>query len=91
METKIPVIKSLIKKTDFILIGGGIFNTYLKAKKYKIGISVFDNNFKKEILKICKSKKIIKPIDVVVASKDYKKYRVVNLKKVKKIFVKKMN
>ena len=36
METKIPVIKTFLQKTDFVLIGGGILNTYLKANKYKI-------------------------------------------------------
>lgn len=85
METKIPVINSLLKKTDFILIGGGIFNTYLKSLGYKIGDSVYDQKFTKEIKKICQNKKIIKPVDVIVADKSLKKYFVVKINKNKKI------
>src|SRR3989339_2275499 len=36
METKIPVLKNLLPKVDYVLIGGGIFNTYLKAKGIKV-------------------------------------------------------
>lgn len=89
METKIPVINSLIKKTDFILIGGGIFNTFLKAKKYQIADSVYDNNFTKEIEKICSNKKIIKPVDVVVASQDLKEFRLVKINEKSKNICKK--
>jgi phosphoglycerate kinase len=80
-ETKIPVIKALLKKADNILIGGGIFNTYLKAKGYKIGDSIFDKDLQGEVLKYCKSRKIIKPVDVVVGTFDGKSYRHVKLGK----------
>lgn len=38
-ETKIPLIGSLMNKADSILIGGGLADTFLKAKNYDIGIS----------------------------------------------------
>ena len=80
-ETKIPVIKNLLKKADNILIGGGIVNTYLKAKGYKVGDSLVDKNFQAEVLKYCKSRKIITPVDVVVGDMQGKNYRHVKLEK----------
>ncbi|MFZ2190157.1 MAG: phosphoglycerate kinase [Candidatus Magasanikiibacteriota bacterium] len=81
METKIPVIKNLLPKCDYALIGAGIINTYLWAKGYKVGDSAVDKDYKKEILKYCSSKKVIKPVDVVVGTMDGKKYRHVVLDK----------
>jgi len=80
-ETKIPVIKNLLKKSNYILIGGGIVNTYLYAKGFKIGSSVVDKKYAKEILQYCKSKKVIKPLDVVVGDIKGKKYWVKDLDK----------
>ena len=82
METKIPVIKNLLPKADYILIGGGIVNTYLKAKGFKVGASLIDKEYEKEVLKYCKSKKVIKPVDVVVGDVKGKKYKVVKLNKI---------
>ncbi|MBU2542033.1 phosphoglycerate kinase [Patescibacteria group bacterium] len=83
METKIPVLKALLPKADYILIGGGIVNTYLKAKGFKVGASLVDKEYEKEVLKYCKSKKVIKPVDVVVGDVKGKKFRVVSLPKEK--------
>ena len=80
-ETKIPVIKNLLKKSNYILIGGGIVNTYLYALGFKIGSSVVDKKYAKEILQYCKNKKVIKPLDVVVGDIKGKKYWVKDLDK----------
>jgi len=80
-ETKIPVIKNLLKKSNYILIGGGIVNTYLYALGFKIGNSVIDKKYAKEILQYCKNKKVIKPLDVVVGDIKGKKYWVKDLDK----------
>lgn len=80
-ETKIPVIKNLLPKTDNILVSGGIFNTYLKAKGYKVGASLVDKNYEKEVLKYCKSRKVILPTDVIVGTVDGKHFRPVKLAK----------
>ncbi|MFA7654065.1 MAG: phosphoglycerate kinase [Candidatus Magasanikbacteria bacterium] len=77
-ETKIPVLNNFLKKASYILVGGGIFSTYLWAKGNKIGASLVDKDFKKEILKICANKKIILPVDVVVGKKDGSGARIVN-------------
>lgn len=76
METKIPVIKQLLKKANYILVGGGILNTYLWAKGYGVGASLVDKDFKKEALAFGKNKKIIMPVDVVVGDKDGKNIEV---------------
>src|SRR3989339_891592 len=81
METKIPVIKNLLPKCDYLLAGGGIVNTYLKVLGYGVGDSLVDMDFKKESLIYGKKKKVIMPVDVVVGTIDGKKYRVVELQK----------
>lgn len=81
IETKLPVLKSVLKRADFVLLGGGLVNTCLWAKGYSVGKSLLDKDFKKEALKLWKSKKIIFPVDVVVGDIKGKKYRVVTLEK----------
>jgi len=80
-ETKIPVIKNLLPKANQVLIGGGIVNTYLWAKGFKVGESLIDKDFKKEILKICANKKVIIPIDLVVGDYQGKNYEVLKVSK----------
>ena len=41
---KIEVIESLIDKVDTLIIGGGMAYTFLKAKGYKIGNSICEND-----------------------------------------------
>lgn len=81
METKIPVLKSLLPKATNILVGGGIFNNYLWAKGYSVGNSLVDKNFKKEALGYGKIAKVIFPIDVIVGLPNGKKARVVKIDK----------
>ncbi len=79
METKIPVLKSLVKTAGQILIGGGIVNTILAARGYGIGNSICDRNFFNVAKIISKNKKIILPIDLVVGDKSGKNWRVVEI------------
>lgn len=78
-ETKIPVMKNLLKISNHLLIGGGIVNTYLYALGYKVGSSIVDKNYSQEILKYCKNKKVVKPLDVVVGDIKGKKYFVMDI------------
>lgn len=80
METKIPVLNSLIKNANNILLGGGIVNTYLWATGHKVGASLIDKKYKKEAIKYCCNKKIVLPVDVVVGKSDGSGARVINLK-----------
>lgn len=65
---KIGVLENLINKADYILIGGGMAYTFLKAKGYNIGASLLDEekiDFCKNLLN--KTDKIILPVDSLVA------------------------
>lgn len=67
VSDKIGVIENLVHIADYILIGGGMAFTFLKAKGYEIGASLLDESsidFCKEMLKKY-SDKIILPVDVV--------------------------
>ena len=69
ISDKIGVIKNLLTKADYILIGGGMANTFLKAK----GLDVADSLVENEALDTAKSlmaeagDKIKLPIDVAIA------------------------
>src|SRR3989338_7223161 len=81
IETKIPILKNLLPKADTILIGGGLVNTYLKAKGYGVGDSLVDADFQKDALKYCGAKKVVRPVDVLVGASSGERVRVVNIGK----------
>ena len=68
VSDKIGVIENLVNKADYILIGGGMAYTFLKAKGLEIGKSLLDS----DNLDFCQDMlskygdKIILPIDSVV-------------------------
>ncbi len=70
VSDKIGVIENLVTKADYILVGGGMAYTFLKAMGVEIGSSLLDTesiDFCKKILKKYKNK-IILPIDHICAS-----------------------
>lgn len=73
VNDKIKVIDKLIEKCDYLLVGGGIANTFLKANNYDLKKSIYDE----ETVDYCKEllnrygKKIVLPIDGY-ASCEYK-------------------
>ena len=50
VSDKVEVIDSLIQKADYILIGGAMANTFVKAKGYNIGNSLYED----ESISTCK-------------------------------------
>lgn len=67
VSDKIGVIKKLVKKADYILIGGGMAFTFLSSEGFNIGNSILDKDsldFCKEILNEY-SNKIILPVDIL--------------------------
>ena len=81
ISTKIGLLKNLAKKLDYLIIGGGMANTFLAAKGYDLGNSYIERKYFNEIKKIEKiSKKnnckIILPIDVVTSNKLISKNKV---------------
>lgn len=63
VSTKFNLLHSLMKVTDFMIVGGGIANTFLSIKN-NIGKSLHEPNFKKQAANLYHSKKIFIPIDV---------------------------
>ncbi len=64
-STKMPLIKKFAKAADHIFIGGALLNDLLQAKGYEIGKSAFEEGY--DVSAILKNKKLIVPIDLVVA------------------------
>jgi len=78
ISTKIGIIKELTKKLDSLIIGGGMANTFIFNKGFKLGQSLYEKNTKKITDMInSKAKKnnceILLPIDFVVTPKVTKK------------------
>ena len=68
VSDKIGVIKNLIPKCDYLLIGGGMAYTFLKAKGIEVGKSIVEDDYldyAKELLST--TDKIILPVDNVVS------------------------
>jgi len=71
ISDKIGVIKNLLTKADSVLIGGGMANTFLKAKGYQVGDSLVEENAldtAKELLSVG-ADKLYLPVDLVIADK----------------------
>lgn len=76
VDDKIPVIKNLIEKCDYLLLSGGIANSFLAALNYKVGLSIINESYLDEIKGIYKKykSKILLPVDVVVGNDSDKEY-----------------
>lgn len=67
VDDKLPIIKALIERCDYLLLGGGIANSFLKVMGAAIGQSLATNDPAilseiKELLRMYKSK-IVLPLD----------------------------
>ena len=70
VDDKLPIIKSLLNRCDYLLLGGGIANSFLKAKGANVGLSVATNDEAilselNELMNKYKGK-IILPIDFTI-------------------------
>lgn len=68
ISTKIPVIKELIKKVDYLLLGGAMIFTLYKAKGLEIGKSMYEEEYITEAKMLLNNEKIILPDDIVCAA-----------------------
>lgn len=71
VSSKLSLLKQLVGMVDFLIPGGGIANTFLKAQGFEIGVSLYEPDLLDEaryILSLAKEKgcQIPLPIDVVV-------------------------
>lgn len=72
VDDKIALIKTLVKECDYLLVGGGIANTFLKAEGKEIGNSLYSADYVEEVKELISlyKEKINTPIDVVVNEND---------------------
>ena len=74
METKVPVIEYFLEKGDDILLGGAIANTFIAARGFDVGTSLYEPAFvekAQEIMLMSEAEgmaKIHVPRDVIVAT-----------------------
>ncbi|HEY4690292.1 MAG TPA: phosphoglycerate kinase [Anaerolineae bacterium] len=71
ISDKVKVIENLLTKVDRLLIGGGMANTFLKAKGYAMGDSLVEDGAvatAKEVMARA-GDKLMLPVDLVIADK----------------------
>ncbi|MBQ3784041.1 MAG: phosphoglycerate kinase [Lachnospiraceae bacterium] len=74
VSSKISVINNLLDKVDTLIIGGGMAFTFLSAKGYEIGDSLFEADYldyAKEMMEKAEKngKKLLIPVDTLAADK----------------------
>ncbi len=72
VSDKVGMIENIMTKVDYILIGGGMAATFLKAKSYEVGLSLVEEEMLDLAAKLMKGAtkrgvRLLLPIDVVVA------------------------
>ena len=68
VSSKLGLIKNLKDKTDFIIVGGGITNTFLKASGHEVGSSLVEDSMLDIAREILESGKVLLPSRVIVSS-----------------------
>ncbi len=68
---KIAIIENLLNKVDYLLIGGGMANTFLAAQGYNMQKSLIEEDrigWAKMLLETELGKRIVLPVDIVAAA-----------------------
>ena len=71
ISTKITLIEAFSNKADFLILGGGLLNTYLYCKGFEVGESLIENDLQQDVQSFFESEsaeKIIMPVDLVCSS-----------------------
>lgn len=63
LADKIVFMKYLLPKADYVLVGGGPANNFLKLNKVNIGSSIYEPKLAQTTKLLSRSKKVIIPID----------------------------
>jgi phosphoglycerate kinase len=74
VSDKIGVLENTMDKVDYLLIGGGMAATFLKAKGYEVGLSLMEDDKQDFAAKLMKEAtqlgvRLMLPVDVVIADK----------------------
>lgn len=67
VSTKLTVLESLSSKVDQLIVGGGIANTFLAAKGYNVGKSLYEPDLVNTAKDLMEKIDVPLPTDVVVA------------------------
>lgn len=70
ISDKIGLVENLLEQADTILIGGGMANTFLKAKGLEVGKSLVENDVLPEAKRLMDKagpERLVLPVDVVIA------------------------
>ncbi len=73
ISSKINVLNNLVEKTDYLILGGGMANTFLNAQGADVGSSLCEHDMAEEARAIMRNAeehgcKVILPIDCIVSS-----------------------
>tara|TARA_B100001057_G_scaffold388600_1_gene396086 strand:+ start:5024 stop:6184 length:1161 start_codon:yes stop_codon:yes gene_type:complete len=71
ISTKLPLIKTFTTISDYVILGGGILNTYLYLNNYEVGNSLCEKDINNDYIGVfngVNKDKIIIPRDVVCSS-----------------------
>ncbi len=66
VSTKLPVLESLLKVADHLVVGGGIANTFIAAEGHKVGKSLCEVDLIEKAKELAAQTSIPKFVDVVV-------------------------
>lgn len=74
VSTKLKLLESLVDKVDFLIVGGGIANTFIAAEGHNVGKSLYESDLLDEAERLISTAKsrgaeIPIPIDVVVGER----------------------
>ena len=74
VSDKIGALENTLNKVDYLLIGGGMAATFLKAKDYEVGLSLIEEDKQDFAAKLMddatrRGVRLMLPVDVVVADK----------------------
>ena len=72
VSTKFTVLEALVELVDYLIVGGGIANTFIAATGHKVGKSLFEESWQEMAMRLiyrakARGAEIIIPSDVVVA------------------------
>ena len=73
VRDKVDMLENIMSKVDYLLIGGGMANTFLKARSYEIGLSLVESDRLDTVVGLIERAarngvQLQLPIDVVIAS-----------------------
>lgn len=69
VSSKIDAVNNLLKKVDYLLVGGAMMFTFLKARGLDVGKSMVEDDKLGLARKLMKNKKIVLPVDCVAGSR----------------------